>query len=243
MSAGDALGLVDSALASGRQALSEHESKRLLSAYGIPVTREALARDPEEAVSIAKDLGYPVALKACSHTLLHKSEIGAVELGLGDAAAVRRACGRLLNLRDGSLDGVLVQELVPGNRELALGLLRDPRFGPCVMLGLGGAMAELLRDAVFRIAPIDRAEAAAMTGELRHAGILGPFRGQAPADVEAVCRSLAALSRLGAELDRVAEVDVNPLIITPEGRVVAADALVALAAPETPSPPNPDLTG
>ncbi|MFP3928763.1 MAG: acetate--CoA ligase family protein [Desulfobacteraceae bacterium] len=230
MKAEAASALVESALAAGRKALSEHESKQLLSSYGIPVTRERPARGLEEAVSAAEDLGYPVVLKANSAGLLHKSEHGAVELCLGDAQAVRGAYRRLMHIKSYSVDEVLVQEMVPGNRELALGLIRDPQFGPCVMLGMGGVAAEILQDAVFRTAPISQAEAVEMARELRHARILDAFRGQARTDLDVLTGSLVALSRLGVELDRVLEVDVNPMIITPEGRLVAADALVALAA-------------
>ncbi len=220
--------LIQTALDRGQKSLSEHEAKQVLSAFGIPVTREALAHSDDEAVAMAEDMGWPVALKACSPQFLHKSEQGAVLLHLADPADVRRGYDRIVGQTSTPLDGVLVQEMVPGNRELVLGLIRDAQFGPCVMLGLGGVMTEILQDTVFRVAPIDRTEAEDMTRELRSAALLGPFRGQKPVDMDALCDALTALGRLGVDVDAVAEVDVNPLIITPEGRVVAADALVAL---------------
>ena len=220
--------LIRSARDRGRDALSEHESKQLLASYGIPVTREGLARDEGEAVSTAEEVGYPVALKACSAELLHKSEQEAVLLQLSDPEAVRRGAGRILASAPVPLDGVLVQEMVPGNRELVLGLSRDPQFGPCVMLGLGGVLTEILEDTAFRVAPFDAAEAEDMTRELRASALLGPFRGQEAVDLEALCRALVAMGRIGLELEAVAEVDVNPLIITPQGGIVAADALVVL---------------
>ena len=234
MTTSTAMDLIQSVLRSGRKALSEHEAKQVLSAYGIPVTREALVHSEDEAAAIAGDLGYPVALKACSADLLHKSESGAVLLHLADPEAVRRGYGRLAGKASGPSDGVLVQEMIPGNRELVLGLTRDPQFGPCVMLGLGGVMTEVLQDTAFRVAPLDRIEAEDMTRELRSAALLGAFRGQAPADLNALTGSLVALGRLGMELEAVAEVDVNPLIITPEGRLVAADALVTLRPADSP---------
>jgi succinyl-CoA synthetase beta subunit len=224
----EAAELVRSARERGRKALSEHESKQLLAAYGIPVTREVLARDGAEAASVAETVGYPVALKACSAELLHKSEQDAVLLHLGDSEAVRRGAARILASSPVALDGVLVQEMVPGNRELVLGLSRDPQFGPCVMLGLGGVLTEILEDTAFRVAPFDETEAEDMTRELRSSALLGPFRGQEPVDREALCRALVAMGRIGLELEPVAEVDVNPIIVTPRGRIVAADALVVL---------------
>ena len=220
--------LVRSARDRGRNALSEHESKQVLAAYGIPVTREGLARDEAEAVSLAAELGYPVALKACSAELMHKSEQEAVLLNLSDPEAVRRGAVRILASAQAPLDGILVQEMVPGNRELVMGLTRDPQFGPCVMLGLGGVMTEILEDTTFRVAPFDAAEAGEMTRELRASALLGPFRGQSAADLEALCRALVAMGRIGLELDLVAELDVNPVIITPQGGIVAADALVVI---------------
>lgn len=221
---------IQEAVDQGRRALSEHKAKKLLEAYGIPVTREVLVQSPEEAVSAAEELGYPVVIKACSDELLHKSEQGAVVLNLSSPHAVRAACERVAAPGGPALEGVLVQEMVSGPRELALGLIRDPQFGPCVMVGMGGVMTEILEDTAFRVVPFDRVEAEDMVRELRFSKALGPFRGQAPADLETLSHALMALGRIGLELDAVAEIDVNPMIVTPEGRVKAADALVALRA-------------
>jgi acetate---CoA ligase (ADP-forming) subunit beta len=216
------------ALARGQTSLSEYDSKKVLAAYGIPVTREGLARSEAEAVSVAEGLGYPVALKACSPRILHKSEHGAVLLHLPDAGAVSRGYRRIVREAGELTDGVLVQEMVQGNRELLLGLVRDPQFGPCVMLGIGGVFTEVFEDTSFRVAPISRADAEDMIRELRASSMLGPFRGQSPADMSTLSGALAALGRMGMEMESVAEVDVNPAIVTPAGAVVAADALVVL---------------
>lgn len=220
--------IIQSAINCGQKALSEHDSKRVLARYGIPVTREALARDEAEAVSIAEDIGYPVALKACSSRMLHKSEHGAVLLHLADPKAVGDGYRRIVDSAPADIDGVLVQEMVPGNRELLLGLIRDPQFGPCVMLGIGGVFTEVLQDTAFRVAPLRHGDAEDMARELRASALLGEFRGQSPADLDTLSLSLEALGRIGMELDSVAEVDVNPAIITPEGRIVAADALMVI---------------
>jgi acetate---CoA ligase (ADP-forming) subunit beta len=220
--------VIKTALDRGQKALSEYDSKKLVAAYGIPVTREALARSADDAAALAAELGFPVVVKACSPELLHKSDLGAVEIGLKDIAEVREAYKRIIGLVTVPLEGVLVQEMIRGQRELVLGLSRDPQFGPCVMFGLGGVLTEIINDTVFRVAPLEMIDAQEMLDELRAKAILDPFRGQAAADREMICRSLIALGRLGVEQEAIAEIDINPMIIDPEGRVKAVDALVVL---------------
>ncbi len=219
--------LIQDGLAKGQKALSEYESKKLLGLYGIPVTREKLSHGADEAVSAAAGLGFPVVLKACSAELMHKSERGCIELNLRSEGDVRAAYERIIrSVDDLELEGVLVQEMVMGQRELVAGLTRDPQFGPCVMLGIGGILTEVFQDMVFRMAPFDAIEAKDMTEELRFKKILGAFRGQKPIDMEGLCHILTAVGQIGLELEAVSELDINPMIITPEGRVVAVDALV-----------------
>jgi len=212
-------------------ALSEYESKKLLAEYGLPVTREHLAKTAAEAVELADNLGFPVALKACSPEILHKSEGAWVELNLRDAGEVTSAYNRVTRRPDFTGD-ILIQEMISGNREIIMGLLRDPQFGPCVMLGLGGIMTELLDDTAFRMAPIDRAEAGEMVRELKSNAVLGAFRGQKAADLETIYHCLISIGRIGLERDRVSEIDVNPLIIDANGRVRIVDALVVLERKE-----------
>ena len=221
--------LIRSALDRGQPALSEYESKKLLSLYGIPVTREKLSNNADEAVAAATEIGFPVVLKACSPELMHKSEHGCIALNLRSEGDVREAYGRIVESVDLDLEGVLVQEMVPGQRELVIGLIRDRQFGPCVMLGIGGMMTEVFEETVFRMAPVNMTEAKDMTEELRFKKILGAFRGQKPVDMDTLCRALIAVGQIGLEREAVSELDVNPLIITPEGRVVAVDALVVLS--------------
>ena len=159
---------------------------------------------------------------------MHKSETGLIELNLRNPNDIRDAYERITAATDLELEGVLVQEMVPGQRELVLGLTRDSQFGPCIMLGLGGIMTEVFKDTVFRMAPIDMVEALDMTEELRSRAILKAFRGHEPADLDAVCRSLIAIGNIGLELEIISEIDINPLIIDPAGRLAAADALVVL---------------
>jgi succinyl-CoA synthetase beta subunit len=213
---------------SAQRALSEFESKRLLAAYGLPVVRGVLAAGEDEAVRAAESLGFPVVLKACAPELMHKTQSGLVALGLHDDAAVRMAYREITERATGGLDGVLVEEMVSGQRELVIGMLRDPQFGPCVMIGLGGVLTEVLGDTAFRMAPVDRVEALDMIEELRCRAMLDEFRGQSAADLEAVVRCLVAVGEIGLTHPEVSEIDINPLIIDSLGVVRAVDALVVL---------------
>ncbi|MDY6823802.1 MAG: acetate--CoA ligase family protein [Thermodesulfobacteriota bacterium] len=220
--------IMESAFHKGLPALSEYDAKKVLKDYGIPVTREVLAENPDDAVSAASGIGYPVVLKACSSHLMHKSDSGLVALGLNGEDAVRDAFERIYAGADAKIDGVLVQEMVAGKRELVVGMIRDSQFGPCVMLGLGGIMTEVFRDAVFRMAPLDAVDAADMTNQLRSRKMLDAFRGEAPADLDSLYGILSAVGRLAMERDEIREIDINPLIVSPDGRVAAVDALIVL---------------
>mgnify|MGYP000123810482 CR=1 FL=1 len=220
--------LIQEALSNNRQALSEFGSKQLLAACGLPVTREQLAGSREEAARFAEAIGFPVAAKACSPELMHKSEANLIELGLTDTTRVMAAFDRLAEKAGSDIEGILIQEMIAGRRELVLGLIRDPQFGPCVMLGLGGIFTEVFQDTVFRMAPVDRVEAMDMIGELRSRAMLDTFRGQAAADTDALCQAIIAVGQIGMNFEAVSEIDINPLIITPTGDITAVDALVVL---------------
>jgi acyl-CoA synthetase (NDP forming) len=208
--------------------LSESESKALLAPYGLPVALERVVGDPLAAVDAASELGYPVVAKLTGATIAHKTERGLVRLNLGDAGAVEQAAAELLAAarpEDGSV-GVLVAPMVRGSRELIVGLLRDPQFGPTVMLGLGGVLAEAVADVVFRPAPLEHAGAHDLIDSLATQRLLGDFRGEAPVDRDAIAALLVGLGRLAVDRPDVLSVDVNPLIVTPTGAPVAVDALV-----------------
>jgi len=224
--------MIEQALARGQRALTEYEAKKLLSAYDIPVTREHLAGDRESAAAAAAEIGYPVVLKGSAADLMHKSEAGAVFVNLDREEAVLKAYGQIEERMDEAFDGVLVQEMVAGKRELVVGLHREPQFGPCVMLGIGGVLTEIINDTSFRIAPFDAVEAMDMTGELRAEKIFRAFRGEAPVDMPSLCHCLTAVGRIGEELPAVSEIDINPLIITPRGALKAADALIVIKEAE-----------
>jgi succinyl-CoA synthetase beta subunit len=210
--------------------LSEAESKRLLASHGVPVLEERLVADPENAVTAAEELGYPVVAKLCGDAIAHKTERGLVRLRLGDAAAVRDATAELLaaGRPEDGVTGVLVAPMVSGNRELIAGLVRDEQFGPAVMLGVGGVLAEAVADVAFRLVPLTRLDAAELVDSLATQALLGPFRGEPAVDREALADVLVGLSSAAEADDSLVSVDLNPLIVV-DGRPVAVDALVEVA--------------
>jgi acetyl-CoA synthetase (ADP-forming) len=221
--------IIEEALKKGQSALSEFESKQLLSKYGIPITDERLAKSADDATAAAAEIGYPVVLKACGPEITHKTERQLVEVGIRNAEELRFAFDKIsANLGDTPSEGVLVQQMISGERELVLGLIRDPQFGPCVMFGLGGIFTEILKDTSFRVAPITEDEALQMMDDIRAKDILGPVRRMAPADRPRLAKALVGLGQIGVEYEDVAEIDVNPLIIASDGSPVAVDALVVL---------------
>ncbi|MCL4459044.1 MAG: acetate--CoA ligase family protein [Chloroflexi bacterium] len=229
------LAAIRSELRESKGVMVERESKALLSRYGIPVTREGLATSVEEAVEVARNLGFPVALKVESPGLTHKSESGAIELNVPDVHAVESSYWKVLESArryapGAAIHGVLVQEMVPKGVEVIVGLKQDPHFGPVVLFGLGGILVEVLRDFSLRPAPLARRDAEEMIREVRGYKILEGVRGSLPADVEGIIDVLFRLSQLGIDLrDEVAEVDINPLLVLEDGLgVKVVDALVVL---------------
>jgi acetyl-CoA synthetase (ADP-forming) len=220
--------LITQALKAGQKTLSEYQSKQLLSSYGIPVTREFLAKDKKQALEFAKKLGYPVVLKGCSPALTHKTERQLVAVKLRDEKEVSEAFDGITKRAGEPMDGILVQEMISGSRELVVGLTRDEQFGPCAMLGLGGIFVEVLKQVTFRIAPLEERDALEMMDELPGKKILDAFRGEPPVDRKALAKILVNIGAIGLENDAVKEIDVNPLIIS-GNKPIAVDALVVLA--------------
>ena len=209
-----------------QKALSEYDSKRVVASAGVAITREGLAGSKDEAVKLAEDLGFPVVLKGCSSTVTHKTEMGMVKLNLGSSDDVARAYDDIMKAGL-ELDGVLVQEMIKGDREFVIGLTRDPQFGPCVMFGLGGIFTEVLNDVSFRVAPISEIDAMEMIGEIKTKKLLDEFRGSPAVDKKALVKALVGIGKLGDENDEIAEIDINPVIISGD-QPIAVDALVVL---------------
>jgi acetate---CoA ligase (ADP-forming) len=215
-------------------ALSEVESKALLSDYGIPLPPEDTASTPDEAVQIARRIGFPVVVKGVSAAVPHKSDAGLVILGLAMADEVRAAAERLARRCDElgvPLEGTLVSKQMTGGTEAVLGIHRDPEMGPVVMVGMGGVWLELFKDVAFAPPGVDRARALEAIGQTRMSRLLGGYRGRTPGDVNALADGMVALGRLALDLGEVIEsVDVNPLLVQERG-VCALDGLVILKPP------------
>lgn len=205
--------------------LSEWEGKRRLAGHGVPVPEGRLAQSPEEAVAAAEAIGFPVVLKATGADLAHKTELGAVRLNLADAAAVRDAAAALIGLGE----ALLVERMVGGTvAELIVGIGRDPLLGLHLVLGSGGTLVELVGDRRILLLPAGRAEVAAAIRSLKIAKLLDGHRGRPPGDIDAAVDAVLAVQDFAlARADRLAELDVNPLIVTPRG-AMAADVLLRL---------------
>jgi acyl-CoA synthetase (NDP forming) len=213
--------------------LTEVAAKALLAGYGIPRLPEMLATSADAAVAAAARIGGPVALKVQSPEIVHKTEAGAVALGVTGERAVRAAYADVLRNAEAAcpgaaIEGVLVQRMAPPGQEMIIGVSRDPSFGPMLMVGRGGIHVEVLRDVAFAPVPIGVDAAQDLIGELKGAALLDGVRGAAPADRRALAELIAALSRFAVDhADRIAEIDLNPVIVHPRGRGVSVvDALI-----------------
>jgi acyl-CoA synthetase (NDP forming) len=217
------------------------DARALLDGAGIPTVAAELVKSADEAVAAAQRFGYPVALKIESPDILHKTEAHGVRLGLRDADAVRWAYQAVIDgarryRRDARIDGALVQPMAQGDVELVIGLKHDANFGMVVMVGLGGIHIEVLKDVVFRKAPVTDAEADRMLQELKSRAVLEGVRGRGPVDRRALTRMISAVSRFGAAAgERLVELDLNPVLCGPEG-VAAVDWLMVLAEPRACAP-------
>jgi acetyltransferase len=212
-------------------AMTERQSKAILAAYGLDTTRERLARSAAEAAEFAADLRGPVALKIESPDIPHKTEAGAIRLNVAGADEVRAAFDDVMHAArrynpEARLDGVLVQEMVEPGIEMMLGVTRDPVFGPVITVAMGGIHVEVFRDVTHRIAPLTKADAAEMLGELKIRPLLDGVRGAPPCDMSVLTETIERLSWLAHDLkDDIAELDVNPLVVLPRGALVV-DALI-----------------
>ncbi|CAB3818413.1 Trans-feruloyl-CoA synthase FCS1 [Achromobacter aegrifaciens] len=222
--------------------LDAAQARALLSAYGVPMAPEALATSASQAVAEAERIGWPVVLKVVSADIPHKTEAGGVALNLTGAAEVEAAyAGIIANARryapKARIEGVQIQKMMPPGREMVVGTVNDPDFGPLVMLGFGGIYVEVLRDVVFAAAPLDLTIARDMISRLQGSAILEGVRGEAASDLDALAQVLVAVSDLlAAHPGRIDEIDLNPVLLYPQGQgAVAVDALLVLTEETAPS--------
>jgi acetyltransferase len=216
----------------GRGILSYLATDKLLHAYGIPLAPAIMAQSAREAASAAEKLGYPCVLKVASADIPHKTEFGALRLGLGSPDGVKTAYEEMLadvqaKKPDANIEGVLVQKQIKGV-ECLLGISRDEQIGPTLVMGLGGIFVEILADVAIRIPPISATEARRALESLKGAKVFAGARGAPPADIDALAEMAARLSWLAGDLrDEIGELDLNPVVVLPKGQgALAVDALV-----------------
>ena len=230
-----AVKIIDAARADGRDALTEIEAKEVFKAYGLNVTNTQLAKTEDDAVALAKKVGFPVVMKIVSPQILHKSDAGGVKVNIKDETAAREAFKTIIaNAKaykaDADIHGIAIQEMAPMGTEVIMGSINDPTFGPTIMFGLGGIFVEVLKDVTFRVAPISEEQAAQMLTEIRSAAILAGVRGESPRDRKAMAQIITRYSNLILDLkNEVAESDANPVFIYEEGKgVKVVDARIIL---------------
>jgi acyl-CoA synthetase (NDP forming) len=230
-----------------KTALSDTEAKGLLEKFDIALVPERFVRKATEVVAAARKIGFPVVLKGLGANLLHKTDRGLVHLNLLNAGAVENAVCEIAAEATEELDGYLIQPHIRGRREFVAGLFQDDQFGPVIMFGVGGVFTEAFSDVSFRLAPLSETDAGEMLEEIRGKAMLGDFRGEQAADRDGLIQTLLGLSRLGIEHPEISEIDLNPLLITPRGRVQVVDALVLIggrpAQAELLPPVSPDAIG
>jgi acetyltransferase len=226
--------LLAEAMKEGLVEIGEYKAREIVSACGFKVPGSVIANNVSDAEFIAEKIGYPVVMKIASPDILHKSDVGGVRVGLQDRKQVREA---FLDMRerakrllpDADLWGISVQEMIEGGKEVILGMVRDPQFGPVVMFGLGGIYVEILKDVMFRIAPLSVEDAQEMIHGIRSFPLLQGARGEKPVHIGSIVESLLRLSQLVTDFPEIFEIDINPLKVFPEGRdPVALDARLTL---------------
>ena len=223
------------ALVDGTQAVGEYETRIMLEAYGIASVPGDLAGGVEEAVEIAEKAGYPVVLKIVSEDILHKSDSGGIALNINNSDALRVEYSKLMeriakNEPNARIRGVMVEQMAPKGVEVIVGMRRDTTFGPMMMFGLGGTMVELLKDISFKVAPLTSEDIDEMIEDTLAGKLLKGYRGSPKADIEAVKQVIASLSQLSMDTPAISEIEINPLIVYPEGQgAISLDSRAILA--------------
>lgn len=212
--------------------LTEVASKELLKKAGIPVVEAKLARSKKEAISISKEMGFPVVLKISSPDVVHKSDSGGVKLGLANATQVGKAYSEIISsvkqaYPEAQIQGVSVQPMAPPGVEVIVGMSKDPQFGPVLMFGLGGILVEVLKDVSFRIVPVTERDAREMIREIKGYPILEGYRGQKPASIPALEKLIVKVSQFVEKNPQIKELDLNPIFAYPD-KAVAVDARIIL---------------
>ena len=224
--------VIKQAYREGRSVLTEIEAKQMLKKSGIDVVDTRLAKSKTEAISIAKELGFPVVLKIASVDVIHKSDAGGVKLGLMNATAVGRAYSEIMksikaSFPDAKIEGVSVQSMARPGIEIIIGMSKDAQFGPVIMFGLGGVLVEILKDVSFRIVPLEKRDAHEMIREIKGFPMLQGYRGAEPVDIENLENLILNISAFINNSPEVKELDLNPVFAYKDG-ATAVDARIIL---------------
>jgi len=220
--------IITKAIEEGRSALTEAEAKVVLKHYHVPVVEEKLINNINDIIVSAQEMGFPVVLKGLGSRLTHKTERGVVKLNIKNPDDLQAAAVYIKDAAGDDLEGFLLQPMLEGKREFVAGLFFDEQFGPVIMFSLGGIFTEAIGDVVFRLAPIDEEEANRMISEVSAKKLLSDFRGEKAPDRNALVRVLTGLSEMAVSIPEIKEIDINPLLVSPDGRVTAVDALIVL---------------
>jgi len=216
----------------GEKFLSEPVCEEILSAYNVPIPPASVAKEEGEAVEFARKIGFPVVLKVISPQIIHKSDAGGVVININKEREVREAFNKILENvkrynKKAIISGVYVQKMLPQAREVIIGAVKDRQFGQVIMFGSGGVYVEIFKDAVFRIAPINKEEAREMIEEIRGLPILQGVRGEKPIDFDSLSKTISNVSKLVVDFPQIAQLDINPICVYPD-KIYAVDARIIL---------------
>ena len=224
--------ILDRAKTEKRTVLTEFESKKLLERAGIPVVETRLVRTKRETISVSKEMGFPVVLKITSPDIVHKSDSGGVKLGIANATQAGKAYSEIMlsikqRYPSAIIHGLTVQKMAPPGIQVIVGMSKDPQFGPVLMFGLGGILVELLKDVSFRIVPVTKRDAAEMIREIKGYPLLEGYRGQEPANIDALQDIIVRVSQFVERTPEIKELDLNP-IFAYRDKAVSVDARIVL---------------
>ena len=223
---------INNAIKNGIQSLNEDQAKKIFKQLGLPVVQEIRLESIEDIQGAAQTVGYPVVLKGLAKQRLHKTEAGMVDVGITNESHLMESAQRMKSHAGDSFEAFLIQPLIQGKREFTAGMFKDPQFGPVIMFGVGGVLTEALKDIVLRLAPLSEADLDDMLNNLKSKSLLGSFRGEAAVNQPELKSVLRGLSDLAMACPEIREIDINPLIINPDGSPVAVDGLMILETPE-----------
>ena len=213
----------DKVRSQARNYLHETEAMEVLKSYGFQIPKSQLAQSEDECVKLSEEIGYPVVLKVSSPEIVHKTDVGGVELNLKNTNEVRDAFRRIMDnakkfKKDAKILGVNIQEFVTNGKEMIIGMKRDPQFGPLLMFGLGGIYVEIIKDVSFRLAPLKELGALHMIESTKAGKLLLGVRGEKPSDIRSIVECLERMSQLVIDFPEIQEIDINPLLVFEQGK-------------------------